>query len=220
MTSTVPDTHTSNCVFCQHNRAFDTPSAVLDALKRGTLTIFAGAGVSTEVYSAFPTTLYSELRVQAGLEEDADLTFPAVMSAFEAKFTRRALISEIVERFEYAESFPFIHRAATRFPRELATIGHIQTVVTTNWDTSFEDFCSARPFVVDEDYAYYDLPGRKVFKIHGSVRNVSTLIATNEDYARREEEFRTSALGSTLKHLLATTVVVFVGYSLDRKSVV
>lgn len=67
---------------------------------------------------------------------------------------------EVVERFEYAESFPFIHRATTRFPRELATIGHIQTVITTNWDTSFEDFCHARPFVVDEDYAYYDLPGR------------------------------------------------------------
>ena len=208
------DAHASNCVFCHHNRAFEIPAAVFEALKRGKLTIFAGAGVSTEVSSAFPTTLYSELRAQAGLDEDADLTFPAVMSAFEEKFTRRALISEVVERFEYAESFPFIHRAATRFPRELATIGHIQTVITTNWDTSFEDFCHARPFVVDEDYAYYDLPGRKVFKIHGSVRSVSTLIATEEDYARREEEFRTSALGSTLKHLLATTVVVFVGYSL------
>ena len=46
------------------------------------------------------------------------------------------------------------------------------------------------------------------------MRNVSTLIATDEDYERREEDFRTSALGSTLKHLLETTVVVFVGYSL------
>lgn len=214
MSPKASSTHAPDCAFCKHNRPFEVPQAVTNALKRGKLTIFAGAGVSTEVASAFPTTLYGELRSKAGMEEGANLTFPAVMSAFESQFDRRALISEIVERFEYAESFPFIYRAATRFQRELATIGHIQTIITTNWDTAFEDHCRARPFVVDEDYAYYDLPGRKVFKIHGSVRNVSTLIATEEDYARREEEFRSSALGSSLKHLLATEVVVFVGYSL------
>lgn len=69
-------------------------------------------------------------------------------------------------------------------------------------------------FVVDEDYAYYDLPGRRVFKIHGSTRSVSTLIATEQDYKRRERDFRSSAMGSSLKHFLATEVVVFVGYSL------
>lgn len=214
LTEAAADEHHAGCTFCRHNRAFDIPPAILNALKRGKLTVFAGAGVSTEVSTAFPTTLYGELREQTDLRDEDDASFPAVMSAFEEKFTRRSLISEIVERFEYADRFPFIYRAATRFQRELSTIGHIQTIITTNWDTSFEDLCGARPFVIDEDYAYYDLPGRKVFKIHGSVRNVSTLIATNEDYERREEEFRTSAIGSTLKHLLATEVVVFVGYSL------
>ena len=213
-TNDEPTAHAKGCAFCKHNRPFEVPPAVLNALKHGRLTIFAGAGVSTEVATAFPTTLYGELGEQAGCEEDANLSFPEVMTAYESKFGRRALISEIVERFEYAESFPFIYRAATRFQRELSTVGHIRTIITTNWDTAFEDLCNARPFVVDEDYAYYDLPGRKVFKIHGSVRNVSTLVATEADYARREDEFRSSAIGSTLKHLLATEVVVFVGYSL------
>lgn len=193
---------------------FTIPEAIVRAAKRGNLVLFVGAGVSTESRLAYPTTLYEELKNALEWDEANDATFPRVMSAYEEKFGRRQLVSEIAERLDYVESFPFISWAATRFHRELSTIAHINKVITTNWDTAFEDYCQARPFVVDEDYAFYDLPGRKVFKIHGSIRNVSSLIATDEDYQRREEEFHTSAMGSSLKHFLATETVVFVGFSL------
>lgn len=207
--------HEPDCAFCANNRAFDLPEAIVRAAKRGSLTIFAGAGVSTESKLVYPTTLYEELKVALGWGPDDDSSFPRVMSAYEKTFGRRQLIAEIAERLEYVESFPFITAAASRFHRELSTISHVNKIITTNWDTAFEDYCQARPFVVDEDYAYYDLPGRRVFKIHGSIRNVSSLIATEEDYSRRELEFQTSAMGSSLKHFLATEVVVFIGFSLN-----
>lgn len=207
--------HSPDCAFCSNNFAFELPEAVVRAAKRGGLTIFAGAGVSTESKLVFPTTLYEELIDAVELEPEDDPSFPRVMSAYEERFGRRQLIREITERLEYVESFPFISAAASRFHRELSTISHINKIITTNWDTAFEDYCQARPFVVDEDYAYYDLPGRKVFKIHGSIGNVSSLIATQEDYVRREQDFQTSAMGSSLKHFLATEVVVFIGFSLN-----
>lgn len=207
--------HSPDCAFCEHNLQFELPEAVVRAAKRGGLTIFAGAGVSTESKLVYPTTLYEELQDALEWDPEDDPSFPQVMSAYEERFGRRQLIAEITERLEYVESFPFITAAASRFHRELSTISHINKIITTNWDTAFEDYCQARPFVVDEDYAYYDLPGRKVFKIHGSIRNVSSLIATEEDYARREQEFQTSAMGSSLKHFLATEVVVFIGFSLN-----
>lgn len=207
--------HSPDCAFCEHNLQFELPEAVVRAAKRGGLTIFAGAGVSTESKLVYPTTLYEELQDALEWDPEDDPSFPQVMSTYEERFGRRQLIAEITERLEYVESFPFITAAASRFHRELSTISHINKIITTNWDTAFEDYCQARPFVVDEDYAYYDLPGRKVFKIHGSIRNVSSLIATEEDYARREQEFQTSAMGSSLKHFLATEVVVFIGFSLN-----
>lgn len=203
------------CAFCGNNAEFELPEAIVRAAKRGSLTVFAGAGVSTESKMVYPTTLYEELKDTLEWDPDDDPSFPQVMSAYENRLGRRQLITEIMERLEYVESFPFMTAAASRFHRELATISHVNKIITTNWDTAFEDYCQARPFVVDEDYAYYDLPGRRVFKIHGSIRNVSSLIATEEDYARREQEFQTSAMGSSLKHFLATEVVVFIGFSLN-----
>lgn len=43
---------------------------------------------------------------------------------------------------------------------------------------------------------------------------MSTLIATDSDYQEAEARFANSALGSTLKHVLSTEVVVFIGFSL------
>jgi len=207
--------HEADCAVCANNIDFELPEAIVRAAKHGGLTIFAGAGVSTESRLVYPTTLYEELKSVLEWDPEDNPSFPRVMSAYEERFGRRQLISEIAERLEYVESFPFITAAASRFHRELSTISHINKIITTNWDTAFEDYCQARPFVVDEDYAYYDLPGRRVFKIHGSIRNVSSLIATDEDYLRREQEFQTSAMGSSLKHFLATEVVVFIGFSLS-----
>jgi hypothetical protein len=103
----------------------------------------------------------------------------------------------------------------TRFHHELATIPQIGEVVTTNWDDYFERYCQMQPIVNDQDYVFYGLPGRKVYKIHGSINNVSTIVATLEDYRKCEDRLKTSVIGGTLRHLLGTKIVVFIGYSLQ-----
>lgn len=213
MSTTSDHVHNSDCVYCGLDLPFELPESIVKAAKAGRLTIFAGSGISTESSTVFPTSLYSDFKALLEIDDD-DASFPSVMTSYEEAFGRRELIAEIVKRLEYVESFPAISVLATKFHDELATIGHVQTIITTNWDSAFETHCRARPFVVDEDYAYYDLPGRKVFKIHGSVNNVSTIVATQEDYVRQEAAFANSAMGSTLKHLLATQTVIFVGFSL------
>lgn len=67
--------------------------------------------------------------------------------------------------------------------------------------------------VVAADYAFWDLPQRKVFKIHGSLNNVGSIVATEDDYRRCYRNLRSGVLGATLKHLLATKTVLFVGFS-------
>ena len=96
----------------------------------------------------------------------------------------------------------------------LVPLFSVENIVTTNWDTNFEDVCGATPIVVPDDYAFWDMPGRKVFKIHGSITNWGSIVATEADYRRCYRRLRDGVIGASLKHLLATKRAVFVGYSL------
>ena len=126
---------------------------------------------------------------------------------------RKNLLQKIQQRFAYVSSFQELYRTATSFHRALSTLFYIQDIVTTNWDDYFERECGAIPLVTAEDFAFWDLPGRKVLKIHGSIQNLGSIVATRDDYDRAHKRLQKGALGSALKLLLATKTVLYVGYS-------
>ena len=203
----------AECVICGKDYPFRLPPAIIDAAKHGRLIIFAGAGISTERPGFYPDSFYEEARSCLSTVPE-DTSFPSIMTSYEKEYGRLKLVEEIIERVNYAKTFVLFRDMITRFHQELATIPQIREVITTNWDDYFEKICGMLPIVNDGDYVYYNLTGRKVYKIHGSINNVSTIVATLEDYCRREEELKGSLIGGTLRHLLGTKVVVFVGYSL------
>ena len=206
----------ATCEVCAMDLDFDLPERLFEEAAKGKVVIFAGAGISTESRSVFPQTFYSEIRAELSDPASlADASFPDVMERYCALRSRSELIQLIRSRFDYADSYYEIRNRATAFHRELATIPFISTIVTTNWDTFFEDECGALPLVTPDDYPYWDMPGRRVLKIHGSISNVGTLVATTGDYESCYRRLRTGILGSSLQHLLATNTVVFVGYSLQ-----
>jgi hypothetical protein len=127
---------------------------------------------------------------------------------------RRKLLETIKSRVDNLDSFPELLYCATSFHREIATIPHLDTIITTNWDDYFERFCGATPIVTDQDFAFWDMPGRKVFKIHGSISNYGSIVATAEDYDACYQRLREQLVGANLKMVLATATVVFAGYSL------
>jgi len=91
---------------------------------------------------------------------------------------------------------------------------YIVDIVTTNWDTYFEDECGATPFVTGQDVAFWGSASRRVLKIHGSMSNLGSLVVTQSDYEARLNKLGTDVMGGLLRQLLATRPVVFVGYSL------
>jgi NAD-dependent SIR2 family protein deacetylase len=189
------------------------PDDLVAAVAAGNTVLFAGAGISTESPLVAPYTLFGDLAGRMDLDPAAQ-SFPAVMTAYSGLHGRAALLQAIRDRLEYVKSFPELQGRATAFHRELSTIHFIEDIVTTNWDTSFEDACGALPIVVPEDYAFWNAPGRKVFKIHGSITNWGTVVATEADYRSCYRRLRDGVVGASLKHLLATKSVIFVGYSL------
>ncbi len=190
------------------------PSEIIEAAENYKLVIFAGAGISTEGMNIFPTSLYDDVMYELNHKISPAPTFSELMSLYcRKKNGRRQLLTKIRKRVEYVKSFPSLYMFATRFHQELASIYHIREIITTNWDDFFEIECGAIPYVTTDDFAFWDMPQRKVFKLHGSINNVGSIIATTDDYNKCYRRLREDLIGSYLKIALATKTIAFVGYS-------
>lgn len=203
---------TVKCDYCSNFHDFDVPPNLVDEMLNGQVVLFAGAGISTETRNVLPFTFYDDVCKESGLENN--LPFPVVMSRFCLQPNGRArLLRKIRGRFDYIRSFPRLYFEATLFHRELSTLFPIESIFTTNWDDYFESECGAIPFVTSEDFAFWSIPGRKVFKIHGSINNLGSIVATSEDYEKCYQRLQQGLLGSNLKMILATKTILYIGYS-------
>ena len=203
-----------DCIVCRTERPFEMPEQLVTACIAGDLVVFAGAGISTEAPTVMPFTLYEHVRGELDLDPSEDLSFPALMTKFEAARGRMTLLETIKQRLDYVKSFPSIDGQASQFHKELAGVFTVKEIVTTNWDDYFERCCGAQPFVTDEDWVFSKSSERKVFKLHGSILNPGSIIATEADYKRCYRNLNQGLVGAKLKETLATKTIVFIGYSL------
>ncbi|MGC2434586.1 MAG: SIR2 family protein, partial [Desulfobaccales bacterium] len=204
----------AECVFCRDFHEFELPASLIRELLSGNVVLFAGAGISTENRNVFPYTFYEDIRRELEVSKAEIISFSDLMSRFCAQPNGRAnLLRKIRERLEYIRSFPELYGIATEFHSELSTFFFIESIVTTNWDDYFERECGAIPFVTAEDFTFWSIPGRKVFKIHGSISNLGSIVATTEDYQKCYERLEKGVLGSSLKMMIATKTILYVGYS-------
>ena len=203
------------CDICKLHKKFDFPEEIINAYKDENLVIFAGAGISTEAKNVFDYSFKNVIKDELGIPHDKEIEFSELMSLFcEKPRSRKDLIRIIKERIDYVKSYKELYSFATKFHRTLSTIPHLNDIVTTNWDDFFERECSATPIVTGEDFAIFqDISGRKVFKLHGSVYNYGSIVATKEDYQKCYSRLSTGIIGANLKVLLMSKTLVFVGFS-------
>jgi hypothetical protein len=202
------------CFFCSKKLPFDLDEQLFESFKTGNLVLFAGSGISTERPGVFLSSLYEDVCEDLKIDPNDSLSFSDLMTKFCEQANGRAkLLQKIKERFSYIDSFPELYKSATTFHSELSTMYTINTILTTNWDDYFEKECGAIPFVTAEDFAFWSISGRKVFKIHGSVNNYGSLVATKKDYNNCYTRLTKGIIGSQLKLMLATKTIVYIGFS-------
>ena len=206
-----------HCVICSLKKPFKMPNDIVQALYDRKLVFFAGAGISTEARQVFPYSLADLIRAELHIPSADKTSFSKLMTQYcKPPRGRRALLRLIRNRFDTMKVFPEFYRLATRFHNELSTIPFVDEIITTNWDDLFETACDAIPIVTSEDFAAFsDISGRKVLKIHGSISNYGSIVATEDDYSKCYRSLKTGVIGAKLKVLLASKVIVFVGYSFD-----
>jgi len=172
-----------DCVICKNKIDVQIPDELIEEILSGKVAFFTGAGISTESPSVLNINFYEEVAREINAL-DKNYSFPELMQEFCKKPNgRMKLLQMIRTRFRTVDSFPELQTMATTFHKELGTIFPIKNIVTTNWDTYFEDFAHATPFVLDSDLAFWEVAERRVLKIHGSIDNLSTVVATEDDYA-------------------------------------
>lgn len=212
----------NDCDVCRNHHEFDIPNEILEAVKNGNLVLFAGAGISTEGKGVFPKSFYQEISDELN-KKDYNQSFSEIMEEYCSKNNGRIkLVKKFIERLDYVESFQEMKNTACKFYDELQTLYMINEIITTNWDNYFENICGCIPFVVSKDFALTGTQKRKVYKIHGSINNLGTIVATKSDYEECYKQLHSGLIGSKLKLLLSDSEkqIVFIGYSLTDEDFV
>ena len=207
------------CEICKNDIDFNMPEEIVDAILNRNLVLFCGAGISTESKLVYPNTIYmdvlNEIENELDKEIDSSISFSSLMSLYIKTFAngRRKLLKKIKNKFDYINSFPQLLYNATMFHKEVSSNPYIETIVTTNWDTYFEEYCDCSPIINDADATLWDVFNRRVFKIHGSINNIGSIIATEKDYKRSYDNLSNGLIGDRLKTILTSNTVVFIGFS-------
>lgn len=127
-------------MICKNHKPFEMPEEIIDSAIKGKLTIFAGAGISTENNSVLPFTFYDEIKGEMNLD-NTSIEFDKLMSLYvngRKNGRKRLLLQKIFYRFDRINAFSRTKKLATRFHNEIATIPHLNEIFTTNWDNFFE----------------------------------------------------------------------------------
>jgi NAD-dependent SIR2 family protein deacetylase len=207
---------TCECALCGNDKQFTVPEHLIEQIAKGNVIVFAGAGISTEAKDKAQHTFYEAIAHELGID---GLSFPSLMSRYCSQPDGRIkLLSKIKDRFEYFKSFEEFYFSMSRFHRSLAPIHTITDVITTNWDDFFERECEFDPFIYDSDLAFWDSSPRRLMKIHGSITNFGSIIATEKDYEESFARLNSGPLGSHLKSLISRKTVIYVGYSLSDEN--
>ena len=142
------------------------PTTLYEDLINDDCVIFAGAGISTEggVYST--PNFYEIIKAKCNYPKQKEApSFPDLMQYFCDKIDggqRNRLIKEIISRIEIFNYPGEINRTGTYFHKLLAEIPYFKRIVTTNWDTFFENCLNVLvPIVKDRDIAFWDVKNVK-----------------------------------------------------------
>ncbi len=205
------------CALCQNDLPFELPSHLVEQLLQGNVVLFAGAGISTENKNHAQHTFYEA--ISHAIKAPNDMSFPALMEAYcNQPDGRIKLTKQIKDRISYFVSFDEFYNNMTRFHRSISPLYMIKNIVTTNWDDFFERECEFDAFVNESDMALWEASQRRLMKIHGSIRNLGSIIATEEDYKKSFRRLNDGPMGAQLKSLLTQKTFIYTGYSLSDEN--
>ncbi|WP_440954512.1 SIR2 family protein [Methanosarcina sp. Mfa9] len=128
--------------------------------------------------------------------------------------SREELISILNEVFKKEPTNLMLHEMVSKIPQ-------IQTIITTNYDKSFELAYGTDIFTILNDKDVPTSVGNKVnlYKIHGDIDVPDSIIITKKDYSDYYKEQKENLLWNEIRSLVSKYSILFIGYSFEDSNI-
>lgn len=184
--------------------------------------LWAGAGLS--IYAGYPSGNELTKLINDRIEESMGALAPKSASLMEAaenlvllqRGSRNELNNLLFETFRKEPIKNNVHKLLTKIP-------HFKTIVTTNYDGLFEKVygANARSIYRPEQVASLGQSDVEIFKAHGDLSDLNSLIITKSDYGRFfSDDTERNLLWNTIRDRISRHAILFVGYSLSDANVI
>lgn len=189
------------------------PSALLTELKSEHVILFVGSGLS--VNAGLPTwaELLVALRELLDSDDESAAFFDGLDPTQQAQYLydqvgKAVVVDRIVDLFRRSAIAPTAaHRAIVSLP--------VKTIITTNWDNllewQFQEDRVTCDVIWDAEQIGATTHRRKVVKVHGTLGEARSIVFSEDEYCRFANS--NDIFKQYLRTLLATSTVLFVGYS-------
>lgn len=107
------------------------------------------------------------------------------------------------------------------YHEKIASIPHFKEIITTNYDPLFEKGYDDQCHLIlrDGDLPYAKSAKVPIYKIHGDLSDLATILITRKDYNRFFSDRDNSVYWSYIKSVMATKTLLFIGYTLEDPNV-
>jgi len=203
------------------------PDDIRSVKKDEDLTLFIGAGVSQLIGCWGWKKLAEELvgkclkmhiidyndKDYLIMENDEKRHMEVISSCFN-KLKQENLVKEF---YSVVEESCQAHNTSNEIYSELKRLGDYY--ITTNYDDHFDKYFSEDSVVYKlEDFVKMGISGAnisrgKLYHIHGSIKEPSSIVLTEDDYSRR---YFDSSYQKFLLNIFSTHSLLFIGYALEE----
>lgn len=190
---------------------------ICSLVRKEDVTLFVGSGCSIPVApsaSALSKKFYEELNdsMREGADRNSLQDTSSRLMLQEGNSLKR---DEIIKRY-------FTGLTPQAFHNNLALIPHVHTIITTNYDTLIEDaYCCGgiQVFRKDSDCCCFQERQTHLYKIHGDVNELESIVLSTEDYRRTIKAPSNLILWNHVLSEFTKHHIVFVGYSISDGNV-
>lgn len=190
---------------------------ICSLVRKEDVTLFVGSGCSapvapsaTDLSMKFYEELNDSMREGADRNNLQDTSSRLMLQ--EGNSLKR---DEIIKRY-------FTGLTPQAFHNNLALIPHVHTIITTNYDTLIEDaYCCGgiQVFRKDADCCCFQERQTHLYKIHGDVDELESIVLSTEDYRRTIKAPSNPILWNHVLSEFTKHHIVFVGYSISDGNV-
>jgi hypothetical protein len=195
--------------------------SLFELIRKEEVIIWAGAGMS--LYAGYPSgkklgeILVETLTAKEKESIDTGLPLPDLAEEFyRLKGNNKNSLIRILSEV-------FLKKAETTDThKRLAIIPHFKTIITTNYDTLFEDSYKheAQAIYKTKHIPFIDNKKTQIFKVHGDLSEPDSIILTKTDYNNFFKDNQDNGTyWSVIRERLATNNVLFLGYNLEDPNV-